>query len=258
MEPEQPVTVVTGAGSGIGRAIAEAFARRGHALVLAGRREERLRQTGLLLATPWLAVPTDLRRPEQVGALVDAAVGRFGRVDVLVNAAGILFKGDIAEHAPEAITNVLAVNAVGPACVIARLWPVFLRQGSGCVINISSIATQHRHSGPLAYTASKGALDMLTQCCAIEGRHYGVRAFSINPGPVETAMLRSHYDESAVPRGTVLSTERVAKLAVECVDGRWNHRNGSAIVVTARQPRGERHTLVINLARRARRWAFGH
>jgi NAD(P)-dependent dehydrogenase (short-subunit alcohol dehydrogenase family) len=257
MELQQPVALVTGAGSGIGRATAVALAARGYALVLAGRRAESLQQTGAALATPWLAVPADLGRPEQVQALVDAALARFSRVDVLVNAAGVIFKGDIDQHRPEAIADVLAVNAAGPANLVARLWTTFARQRSGCVVNISSIVTQHRHGGPLAYTVSKGALDMLTQCCAIEGRHCGLRAFSINPGPVETAMLRNHYDESAVPRWTALTSEQVAAVVVDCLEGRWDKRNGGTIVVTARQPHGERHPLLAGMARGVRRWALG-
>ncbi len=254
MDPvPQPVALVTGAGSGIGRAIARALAGRGYAVVLAGRDEGRLRETGAALAGAWAALATDLGDPAQAAAMVDAALARFGRVDVLVNAAGRLVTGSIAEHTAETVTGVLAVNAAGPLLAVARLWPAFERQRSGCVINISSCVSVHRLGGPLAYTASKGALDMLTVCCALEGRRCGVRAFSINPGSVETGMLRRFADEAAVPRSRALPPEAVAAVVLDCLDGRWDSRNGDTILVTTRHPRGERVRLLHAAARRARR-----
>ncbi len=253
MDPEpQPVALVTGAGSGIGRAVALALGGRGYGVVLAGRDEGRLRETGATLAGAWAALATDLGDPAQAAAMVDGALARFGRVDVLVNAAGMLVTGSIAEHTAEAVTDVLAVNAAGPLVAVARLWPAFERQRSGCVINISSSVSVHGLGGPLAYTASKGALDMLTLCCALEGRRCGVRAFSINPGPVETGMLRAFADESVVPTSRALPPEAVAALVLDCLDGRWDSRNGDTILVTWRHPRGERLRLLFGAARRVR------
>jgi 3-oxoacyl-[acyl-carrier protein] reductase len=225
-----PVAVVTGAGSGIGRALSLALAEQGFCLVLAGRRTANLAQTAAQLSTPRLVLATDIRDPEQATRLVLGAQEHFGRVDVLVNNAGTIFDGSIGEHTPEAISTAFQVNAVGAAYTIRAIWPILVQQHSGCIVNVSSLASSVRGSGqPFAYAASKAALDHMTRCCAREGQPFGVRAFCLNPGYVDTPMLgKLVAGGRAMPRRT-LSPEEVALVVVDCVRGRHDKWMGKPI-----------------------------
>jgi 3-oxoacyl-[acyl-carrier protein] reductase len=215
-----PVAIVTGAGSGIGRAISLALAEQGFCLVLAGRRSANLAQTAAQLSAPQLVLATDIRDPEQAARMALGAQEHFGRIDVLVNNAGTIFDGSIGEHTPEAISTAFQVNAVGAAYAIRAVWPVFIQQQSGCIINISSSASSVSSGGqPFAYAASKAALDHMTRCCALEGRPFGVRAFCLNPGYVDTPMLSKLVAGGRAQPRRALSPEQVARVVTDCVRG---------------------------------------
>lgn len=236
-----PVAIVTGSGSGIGRATAQVLSQAGYAVVLAGRRVAPLEATGRQLAGPWLSLPTDMTDPAQVHRLIDTAVGQLGRVDVLVNNAGIAPQVPIEQTDASLLWQVMATNALGPAVAIARLWPVFRRQfeASGptspgaCVVNISSRAASDPFPGFFAYAASKAALESLVRSCAREGAAIGVRAFAIAPGTVETPMLRALWPASVVPPDQCLSPEAVAATVLDCVLGRRDQDNGRTITLDA-------------------------
>lgn len=226
----RPVAIVTGAGSGIGRAIARVLDASGHALVLAGRRREVLEETGRSLGGEWMARTCDVSQAEECEGLVGECVARFGRLDVLVNNAGEAPLAPIGAHTAEMIRRAFEVNAIGAACLIAAAWRVFERQhrdgladgtrwAGGCVVNIGSMASLDPFPGFFAYAASKAAMDSMIRSCHKEGAGMGIRCFAIAPGAVETAMLRGLFDESTLPQDAVLEPEDVARVVAECVCG---------------------------------------
>jgi NAD(P)-dependent dehydrogenase (short-subunit alcohol dehydrogenase family) len=234
-----PVAVVTGAGSGIGRATAVALAQEGLHVVLVGRRGEALEETaGLLPAgAESVSVPLDVADPASAHVMVTTCLGRFGRVDVLVNNAGTAPLLPIDGTSEETIQRTFMTNAVGPACLIARAWTVFKRQHAEgrmgrlghCVVNVSTLGTSDPFPGFFAYAASKASLNLMARSCAKEGKGIGVRAFAVAPGAVETAMLRSIFSEKTVPASRCLTPERVAEEIVACVQGERDAQNGGTI-----------------------------
>lgn len=238
-DPTVRAALVTGAGSGIGRATAIALSDLGYRLLLVGRRREPLAETGALLKGESAVHICDLSDPRAASACIDEAVRRFGRLDVLVNNAGYAALLTIDQHTPELIEETFRVNAIAPAAMIARAWPHFAElfttgQGTGTVINVSSFATIDPFPGFFAYAASKSALNMLTQLAATNGEAIGVRAFCIAPGAVETPMLRSIVDTGTIPENRTLTPESIARTIAECVRGEHDEMSGHLIPIPNR------------------------
>lgn len=230
---QSPVAIVTGAGSGIGRATAEALAALGYALVLAGRTEAALETTRAALGTAAHAiiVPTDMGIESEVHRLIDRAAESFGRVDVLVNNAGTGRHIGIERTTPALARELMQVNALGPALAVLRAWPIFTAQKSGCVVNVSSMATIDPFPGFFAYAASKAPMNLMVDSIAKEGAAIGVRAYSVAPGAVETPLLRANFDEAMIPRSMCLTPGEVARVIVECVRGARPDANGGTIAM---------------------------
>jgi len=229
-EPGAPVAIVTGAGSGIGREVASMLAARGWRLALAGRRREPLEALmSDIGADRALVVPTDLADGAQVEAMVRSALDRFGRVDALVNNAGSGKSLPIAKTGLDELRAAFDLNAIGPAYAIHLCWPAFARQKRGCIVNVSSMATSDPFAGFFAYAASKAAVNLLARSCAKEGKAIGVRAFAVAPAAVETPLLRSIFDRTAVPAAACLSAAQVAGVILDCIEGRRDADNGRTI-----------------------------
>ncbi|MBM4113035.1 MAG: SDR family oxidoreductase [Phycisphaerae bacterium] len=231
--PRTPLaSIVTGAGSGIGRATALRLAERGHRLTLAGRTERTLHDTldrVRELGADAMMVVADVSEIEQANRVVDETIERFDRLDALVNAAGVAPLLPIERTTKSILDETFAINAFGPAFLIVRAWPIFRRQKSGCVVNVSTIGTSDPFPGFFAYAASKSALDSFTRSCAREGRSMGIRAFCVNPGAVETPLLRKIFPEHQLPREKALRPEAVADVIVECIEGSRDHEHGRTI-----------------------------
>ena len=183
------VAVVTGAGSGIGRAVGIALGQAGYAVVLAGRRLPLLQTAAAEAGTEALAVQTDVTRPEQVQALFDQAVGRFGRVDVLFNNAGAALPPTPLEELPfEAWQGIVNTNLTGVfLCTQAAMRVMKAQQPrGGRIINNGSIAayTPRPHQG--AYAATKHAVSGLTKATALEGRQHDIACGQIDISNVQT------------------------------------------------------------------------
>jgi NAD(P)-dependent dehydrogenase (short-subunit alcohol dehydrogenase family) len=226
------VALITGAGSGIGRATAVGLARLGWRLAVVGRTRATLEETAGLCAPAGCAViAADMAHAAQCARAVDETVARFGRLDALVNNAGSAPLLDIAEHTPAVLDEVYAVNALAPANLIARAWPVFKRQGRGCIVNLSTMGTVDPFPGFFGYAASKAAVNLMAQSCANEGKEWGITAYAVAPGAVETAMLRGNFPESALGPERALPPEAVASVVIDCVLGRRASENGGVILV---------------------------
>ncbi|MDZ4829062.1 MAG: SDR family oxidoreductase [Phycisphaerae bacterium] len=228
------VALVTGAGSGIGRAIALALGVEGYALAFVGRTRAKLDETAILVHSSDAIVLTgDVANAEFAASCVDACVARFGRIDLLVNAAGVAPLAKIEATNEATLTATFGANTFGPAYLIARAWPIFRSQRIGCVVNVSSIGTTDPFPGFFAYAASKSALDSLTRSIAREGKSIGVTAYCVNPGAVETPLLRQNFSERVLPTSRTLAPEAVAAIAVDCAVGRRPGDNGCAIAMVS-------------------------
>jgi NAD(P)-dependent dehydrogenase (short-subunit alcohol dehydrogenase family) len=183
------VAVVTGAGSGIGRAVARAFLEAGYDVALAGRRREALEETG-----SGLVVPTDVRDPDAVAALFEATVGAFGRVDVLFNNAGVFgVPAAFDEVSAEDWRAVVDTNLTG-AFLCAR--EAFRRMKTqeprgGRIVNNGSLSAVTPRPNAAAYTATKHAITGLTKQIALEGRDLDIACGQIDVGNAETELTRN-------------------------------------------------------------------
>jgi len=224
--------IVTGAGSGIGKATAKLLARNDYYVALTGRTESRLRSTADELAGDSLIIPADISRSDQVFSVVEKVMNTWGRVDVLINNAAAVSLMPIEKITPKHLEDMFAVNALGPAYAICACWPHFLAQKNGCVVNVSSMATFDPFPGFFAYAASKAPLNLLAASSAKEGARFGIRAFAVAPGAVETDMLRSIIDKDTLPAEQTLSPEQVAQVIFACVNGDHDDRSGETIIVS--------------------------
>jgi NAD(P)-dependent dehydrogenase (short-subunit alcohol dehydrogenase family) len=188
-----PVVLITGALTGIARATALAFTRKGAKVVASGRHED----AGAALAAELRAAGTeaefiraDVRHEEDVRALVDATVKRFGRLDVAVNAAGTEGKpGPATEQTAESYAATFDTNVLGTILSMKHELRVMQAQGSGSIINISSTFGHEGGAGASIYAASKHAVEGLTKSVALEFGASGIRVNAVAPGPIQTPML---------------------------------------------------------------------
>lgn len=185
--------VITGAGSGIGRATALAFAARGDRVVLAGRRAEALAETRALLADPGLglAVPTDVTDEAAVAQLFEAAANAFGRVDVLFNNAGAFGAGGSVDLIdPAAWRHLVEVNLTGSFLCAAEAFRRMKAQApqGGRIINNGSISAHHPRPFSAAYTATKHAITGLTKSISLDGRAFCITCGQIDIGNAATGM----------------------------------------------------------------------
>jgi len=209
------VAIVTGAGRGIGRAIAERFAAEGAGVVLAARTVSDLENVARELDRAdarALAVPTDVTDDAAVQRLVERAVEAFGRIDILVTAAGVASFGPVAEATPRDWDAMLLVNLRAVmTCCRAVLPPMLARRG-GTIINVASIAASRPIPGAAAYTATKAGVVGWSRVLAEELRAGGVRVGVLVPGAVDTPLW------DAIPGGPdrtrMLRPEDVARAAV--------------------------------------------
>jgi NAD(P)-dependent dehydrogenase (short-subunit alcohol dehydrogenase family) len=172
------VVVVTGAGSGIGRATARAFAAAGAQVVAVGRRLEPLVETGV--GEPLVADVADAAR------IVEFVESRYGRLDVLVNNAGIVRGGALGSVTPAEVSEVVATNLVAPIMLTQAALP--LLPAGGVVVNVSTTIGQRGWAGNSVYAATKAALDTLTRSWAVELAPRGVRVAAVAPGAIATSI----------------------------------------------------------------------
>jgi NAD(P)-dependent dehydrogenase (short-subunit alcohol dehydrogenase family) len=202
------VAIVTGAGSGIGRAVSLGLLRAGYAVVLAGRREAALAETGSLAPAKsrWLAVPTDIRVELSVTALFSAALKHFERLDLLFNNAGISASALPFEELSLAQWNeVVAVNLTGAFLCAREAFRIMKQQQpqGGRIINNGSISAHvpRPHSAP--YTATKHALTGLTRSLSLDGRAHRIACGQIDIGNAQTSMTSRMIQGALQPDGSM-------------------------------------------------------
>jgi NAD(P)-dependent dehydrogenase (short-subunit alcohol dehydrogenase family) len=206
MKLEGKVAIVTGASKGIGKGIAERYAQEGATVVLASRSMDLLTAAAADIAAKGgkaLALEVDVSRYESIEKLVDRTVAHFGRLDIMVNNAGISMAVPSEELAPQDWERALATDLSGLfyGCQLAarRMIP----QGGGCIINITSVYGLVAAPGRVAYCASKAAANMLTKVLAVEWAKKNVRVNAIAPGYIRTELVQGVIDKGMLPLGAI-------------------------------------------------------
>src|SRR6202171_6333508 len=190
---KNPVVLITGALTGIGRAAAIIFAQEGAHIVVSGRGDKQGQELVAELqglGAEAIFVRSDVRKDEDVRNLVDQAVKRFGRLDIAVNNAGTEgLRGLVTEQTAESYAATFDTNVLGVLLSMKHELRVMLPQGSGSIVNISSTYGHEGGAGASVYVGSKHAVEGMTKSAALEAASSGVRINAVAPGPTETAML---------------------------------------------------------------------
>jgi NADP-dependent 3-hydroxy acid dehydrogenase YdfG len=211
---EGKVIVITGASSGLGEAAARVLSSQGAVVVLAARRLDRIQALAYELTQKGgkaLALATDVTHPEQVKALVDAAVETFGRIDVMINNAGLMPHSLLERLKIDDWNRMIDVNIKGVLYGIAAALPHMQHQKSGHIINVSSVAGHKVGIGNAVYSATKHAVRVISEGLRQEVKPHNLRTTIVSPGAVDTELpesatetdvaqnLRKFYDANAIP-----------------------------------------------------------
>jgi NAD(P)-dependent dehydrogenase (short-subunit alcohol dehydrogenase family) len=237
------VAVVTGGGSGIGAAICRRLAADDYTVaaldVDAGAAEKIVNQVA---PGRGIAVYADVSDPESVTAAIDGVLGEFGRVDLLVNNAGISGSAEatICHTTPvDEWDRVIAVNVRGPFLCTKAVLPSMIERGSGHIVTIASVAGQVAFPQRCAYTASKGAALMFAKSIAVDYASMGIRSNAVCPGFVQTPMTQWRLDvpelrqrvENAIPLGRVAQPDEIAEAVALVADPRLRYLTGHALTI---------------------------
>lgn len=227
------VAVITGASSGLGEATARLLSARGASVVLGARRVERLRSLADELTGRGgkaLAVATDVADRDQVKELVDAAVRAYGRIDVMINNAGLMPQAPLERLKVDEWDRMIDVNIKGVLYGIAAALPHMRRQKSGHIINVSSVAGHKVGPGFAVYAATKHAVRALSEGLRQEVKPYNIRTTVISPGAVATELpdgvnepdvaegIRKFYEANAIPADSFARVVAFAMSQPEDVD----------------------------------------
>jgi NAD(P)-dependent dehydrogenase (short-subunit alcohol dehydrogenase family) len=239
------VALVTGAARGIGRAIAQAYAEHGASVVLGDVLVEQAQAVAEEIQAAGnaaIALHLDVTDPQSVRQAVDRTVTRFGRIDVLVNNAGVLRPHPIVDFPLEDWDLIYRVNVRGTFLCAQAVARQMIAQGAGgCIINMSSASGKKADREESAYCASKSAVIGFTRCLALELGPYGIRANAILPGATDTEMLRDLIDQvpgvreellAKTPLGKMATPRDQANAAVFLASDLASHITGEQLVVS--------------------------
>ncbi|HWA42310.1 MAG TPA: SDR family oxidoreductase [Hypericibacter adhaerens] len=214
MKHKDKVAVITGAARGIGRACAERFLAEGAKVVLGDLDAKRLKETADEIgpADRVLAVVTDVSRKAAVDALVAAAADRFGRVDIMVNNAGIAMIKDFLDITEADYDKVLGVNLKGAFLGVQAAARQMIAQGrGGVIVNMSSINSGLANPRVATYAISKGGMNQVTSTAAVAFAPHGIRVVGVGPGTILTEMVEGSFIDSEETRRMILSRTPIGR-----------------------------------------------
>lgn len=231
MSIEGGCAIVTGAGRGIGRAIALRLAARGMNVLAVARTSGDLETTvaqAAGLPGTCTAYAADVGRSDQIDGVVKAALERFGKLDVLVNNAGVAPLCGIERITDALLAETLAVNVSAVVYACRAAWTA-LGRSRGTIVNLSSLSAVDPFPGFALYGATKAWVNVFTRALAAEGRQAGIKVFAVGPGAVETDMLRKAFPD--FPADQTLQPADVAAAVEWLLDARAEHMTGQTIYV---------------------------
>lgn len=188
---DEKIAIVTGAGQGIGRAIAEKLAAEGATVVVTDVNEATAQQTAAAIGGASVGLHTDVTSRASVNAMVAQVMDRFGRIDVLVNNAGWDTAGPFIDSDPADWDRVIQINLYGVLNTSRAVLPIMAEQGHGSVVNLGSDAGRVGSSGEAVYSAAKGGVIAFTKATAREMARHQVNVNCVSPGPTDTALFAS-------------------------------------------------------------------
>lgn len=207
------VALVTGGGTGIGKAIAMAFAREGARVAIAGRRPDKLEEAVREVESRGgeaMAVTCDVSKGKDAEKAVQETAKRFGKLSVLVNNAGVLKVATVEGTSEEEWDQLMEINLKGPFLMCKAALPEFRKAGGGAIVNVGSVLGLIGMKDRAAYCASKGGVTLLTKVVALDHAHENVRANCICPSIVETDLVQGLFAASA--EGRALRDLRIASI----------------------------------------------
>jgi NAD(P)-dependent dehydrogenase (short-subunit alcohol dehydrogenase family) len=233
------VAIITGGGSGIGKAIAQAFVREGAKVVIAGRDTKKLDRAAAEIGPDCLAVSADVSNADSVEKLVSATVERFKQINVLVNNAAVLLPGTAESISEEDFDQTFNINVRGLWLLSRAVLPHMRATGGGSIINIGSVLSLLGARNRVAYSASKGAVMAMTKAMALDHAAENIRVNCIAPGIVATEMVEKFNTDEAArrqreamhPMGRFGQPEEVASAAVFLASDESGWTTGSVITV---------------------------
>jgi len=224
------VAIVTGASRGIGCATAIALSDLGWAVALVSRSEQHLRETASQVKQS-IVVPLDVSNPGSASQIVGRTIEQFGRLDAIVNNAGIAPMLSVEQTSDEVWRQTIDTNLSASFYLSRAAWPIFKKHRSGVVVNVSSASSRDPFAGFIAYGAAKAGLNVLGLALAREGAEHNIRVHTVAPGATETEMFRALPGMNAYPREKTLAPVDVARVIVQCIAGDLIHTSGEVIHV---------------------------
>jgi 3-oxoacyl-[acyl-carrier protein] reductase len=228
----ESVVVVTGGSRGIGRAVCRRFAAAGAQVVAAARALSELDETRRTIEAEGgrcHVEPADVAQQGDIEAVIENVHRRFGRIDVLVNNAGVAPLSPIEDLDEPIFETIHVVNILAVYRGCRAVWPVMKKQGGGVIVNISSVASIDPFPGFAAYGAAKAWVNAWTRGLAEEGRAQGIRVFAVAPGAVETRMLRDPFPD--FPKDQALQPFDVADVVFALAQPMCRYATGQTVFV---------------------------